>query len=123
MYFVKIAGISLAYLVLIEHFLPGNHAAPTFQVLRHIQVMAGEITPLELGMFYISDPDTPTDNLHVVIVKVPGNGNLLKVIDGVDVMLKPGDNFTLMDIMGGKVRFLHRKHQGEKGTSSLTISD
>ena len=97
----------------------GNHVAPTFQVLHHIQVNAGELTPLELGMFYISDPDTPTDNLYVIVEKLPGNGNLLKVIDGVDVVLKKGDNFTLMDIMGGKVRFLHRKHQGEKGKNCV----
>ena len=66
-------------------------------------------------MFYISDPDTSPDKLYVVIEKVPGNGNLIKAVDGVDVNLKKGDNFTLTDIMAEKVRFLHRKHQGKKG--------
>ena len=76
-----------------------------------------EITPLKLGMFYISDPDTSPDKLYVIIERVPGNGNLLKAVDGVDVILKKGDNFTLTDIMAEKVRFLHRKHQGKKGNS------
>lgn len=96
--------------------LPGNKAAPTFQILRHVQVKAGDITAFDLGMFYIADPDTSPDKLYVVVLKVPGNGNLIKAIEGVDVVLQKGDNFTLTDIMAGKVRFLHRKFQGEKGT-------
>ena len=88
-------------------------------MLRHIQVRPGEITPLELGMFYISDPDTPSHKLYVVLVKVPGNGNIIKAAEAVDVILKRGDNFTMSDILAGKVRFLHRKYQGEKGRYPL----
>ena len=102
-------------------FFIGNQKAPTFQVLRHVQVDAGEITPLELSMFYISDPDTSPDKLYVIIEKVPGNGNLIKAIDGVDVILKKGDNFTLTDIMAEKVRFLHRKFQGKKGMVTIIL--
>ena len=93
----------------------GNIEAPVFKVLNHVEVEDGSIIPLHLGLFYIADPDTAIDNLFVVIVMSPTNGDLLKVIDGKDIEVKDGMNVSVADLMNGKVRFRHHAGKAFKG--------
>jgi hypothetical protein len=93
----------------------GNTEAPVFIVLNHVEVEDGGIVPLHLGLFYISDTDTAIENLFVVIVTSPTNGDLVKVIEGRDVEVKAGLNISVADLMMGKVRFRHHAGKAFKG--------
>ncbi|XP_053388167.1 extracellular matrix organizing protein FRAS1-like isoform X2 [Mercenaria mercenaria] len=100
-----------------------NTEAPVFKVLNHVQVEDGGITPLHLGLFYISDTDTDLENLYVVMVTSPTNGNLVKVIEGKDVEVTVGVNVSVADLMMGKVRFRHHAGKAFKGKATLQVTD
>lgn len=86
-----------------------------FKVLHHVQVNDGEVTPLHLAMFYISDPDTVTKNLYMTFVILPTNGDIVVAVDGKDTLVKASGNVTLSDLIEGKVRFRHHAGKSFKG--------
>ncbi|KAL4240403.1 Extracellular matrix protein fras1 [Mactra antiquata] len=92
-----------------------NTGPPMFKVLNHVKVTDGDIIPLHLGLFYISDPDTVTENLYITLSVPPGNGDIIVAVDGKDIEVKVGENITVSDLIEGKVRFRHRVGQSIKG--------
>lgn len=66
-------------------------------------------------MFYISDSDTVIENLFVVMVTPPANGDVVKVTEGKDMEVTAGMNVSVADLMHGKVRFRHHSGKSFKG--------
>ncbi|KAH3869870.1 hypothetical protein DPMN_033043, partial [Dreissena polymorpha] len=100
-----------------------NTGPPVFKVLNHVEVPDGELGPILLSMFYISDPDTSPESLTITVVTTPLNGDLIKVIKGQDVKVKAGDNVTVSDMLLGKLWFKHKAGKSERGKCVLQVTD
>ncbi|WAQ95604.1 FRAS1-like protein [Mya arenaria] len=101
----------------------GNLGPPILKVLNHIEVPDGEIATVDFGLFFVSDPDTPTEDLIVTIVTLPSNGDLVMATEGHDLEIKAGENMTVGEIMEGRLRFRHHAGHSDKGMCKLQVSD
>ena len=97
------------------YFVSENTGPPILKVLNHIEVPDGDIRTVDYNNFYISGPDTPTENLFLSILDLPANGDLIKVSQGHDLVMKVGDNVTVSEVMDGKLRFRHHVGYVDKG--------
>ncbi|KAL3876627.1 hypothetical protein ACJMK2_034445 [Sinanodonta woodiana] len=100
-----------------------NVEGPIFQVLSHVHVEKGGVARLTPEQFYIADPDTMKDHLHILLKVAPGNGDLKKVVDGHNAVLRSGDQFTFQDLLAGKIFFFHSPLGVEKSKAMIEISD
>ncbi|XP_052791092.1 extracellular matrix organizing protein FRAS1-like isoform X2 [Mya arenaria] len=100
-----------------------NLGPPILKVLNHIEVPDGEIATVDFGLFFVSDPDTPTEDLIVTIVTLPSNGDLVMATEGHDLEIKAGENMTVGEIMEGRLRFRHHAGHSDKGMCKLQVSD
>ncbi|XP_069123568.1 extracellular matrix organizing protein FRAS1-like [Argopecten irradians] len=100
-----------------------NREAPILQIFGQILTEEGGIASIPADIFYLSDPDTPVEDLHLVLSRTPDNGELVKAVMGRDIALQTEDTFTLVDLHTGKVRFIHNSKAGSKSRITLRASD
>ena len=100
----------------------GNTGPPLFQILKHVKVENRDIVTLDSSLFYMSDPDLPTESLVIIVEELPSNGDIIIASEGKDAKVNKGENFTVQDIENGMVRFKHHKGDDQKGKSFNPVS-
>lgn len=84
------------------------------QIFGQILTEEGGVASIPSDIFYLSDPDTPVEDLLMILSRTPDNGELVKAVMGRDIALQTEDTFTMVDLHTGKVRFIHNRNAGSK---------
>ena len=99
-----------------KHFnIPENVSPPNLQVSGVVYVTEGSVVTIPTDMFHLSDPDTPSDQLRLRVLRPPDSGHLVKALHGRDQVIGQEDYFTLDDLRDGKVRFVHSHRTRSNG--------
>ncbi|ESO99609.1 hypothetical protein LOTGIDRAFT_173674 [Lottia gigantea] len=85
-----------------------NEYPPDFQSLSHLRVTENGVSSLTSDLFYLHDPDTPISDLKIYIIQPLTSGDLVKVVEGRDQIMKTNDHFIFDDLRHGKIRFMQQ---------------
>lgn len=106
-----------------HHMCYENKYPPEAKVTGQLLVRDIDAATVPSHLIQVSDIDTPADRLTVHLEKLPVNGQLMRIRGGREVILGHDDTFTVMDLMEGKVRFIHRGGLELKDEIALSVSD
>ncbi|XP_053260348.1 extracellular matrix organizing protein FRAS1 [Podarcis raffonei] len=95
---------------------------PVLRANGSLQVGIGEVKPIDLSILELQGPVGEGEGFLFHVVDSPTNGRLLIVANGKETELSQGDRFTMEDVKGQRVRFMHDKKKSRNGQFSLKIS-
>ena len=103
-----------------------NQAAPVLHMSLPVLVKPGSIALLSPDHIQVSDQDTSLEKLSVILQVPPTNGHLTVVRGGQDEVLKVNASFSVIDLMSGRVRFIHLRnadHTGKVNIKQVILSE
>lgn len=78
---------------------------------------------LNSSIIHIFDRDSHEEDLLITVVETPTNGHLFKVINGLNIILHQGANFTAKDLREGRIVFRHERESSFYGEMKLQLHD
>ena len=75
------------------------------------------------SLVHIFDQDSAVEDLLLILVESPTNGYLYKVLNGKDVVLHQGSNFTAKDIDEGRIIYKHSRGSSFHGQMFFELHD
>lgn len=82
---------------------------PVLRANGSLQLGIGEVKPIDLSILELQGPVGEGEGFLFHVVDPPTNGRLLTVANGKETELSQGDHFTVEDVKGQRVRFMHDK--------------
>ncbi|KAM4809143.1 extracellular matrix organizing protein FRAS1 [Rhinophrynus dorsalis] len=98
-----------------------NVHAPVLVVNGSLTVGFGAVRPLDLSFLSVQNNEDPSLTFHVV--NTPTNGQLVKILNGKEMLLNKDTHFSWEDLREQRVRFKHSKEKSRNGLFSLKVSD
>ncbi|XP_054717496.1 extracellular matrix organizing protein FRAS1-like [Uloborus diversus] len=105
-----------------DEYITGNTENPILTPRNILRLPVGGSIYISESFLNASDPDS--DSLYILATEIPKNGFLLRVTSqGEEQILKPGDNFTSVELSDGQIFFKHISGIPLKGPLTLKVTD
>ncbi|XP_043916303.1 extracellular matrix organizing protein FRAS1-like [Protopterus annectens] len=100
-----------------------NSYAPVILLNGSLIVEVGGRKILDFSLMTVLDEDSRNPGFQFYVVSPPDNGQLVKVIKGVELQLAKDSTFTEEDLREHRVQFVHNREKSRNGYFTLRVSD